>query len=337
MKRFTFMLLVLTAALSAQSTDKLQDELRRTDDIIARAAPVIERSGNERAIALLGEARQLQSQAWAAYHNRQPRRAGTLTLSARQKVKDALLLIDISPDRVREEVRRTSDLMNEAAPLVKRSTNPRVQELWRMVQSEQAQAKTELEAGHYRLALKYTFTARNHLKEAIDIIRRSITPEQFEAAIQRTDALLERTSAPVKASGNERAIQTLQNAADMQEQARAAWRSRQVLQAFRLARSARDLAWRAWELAVGQADPAMVQQALTETDGLLSEWSGAVADARSTEASGLLAQATTLQQSAQEHFAAGRLKPAFVATTRARRLVQRAIDLVHSGEPSTQE
>jgi len=169
------------------------------------------------------------------------------------------------------------------------------------------------------------------------MIRRSINPDRVRRVIDRTDALLERAAGPVKASGRERAIQMLQKAMEMQVQAKTAFGNRQLVLALRLTLAARNIAWRAWELAVGGAGPDLTRQALAETDELLAEWPQAITDAGAPDAAQLLAQAQGLQQTARDSFAADNCRAAFVATTRAHRLLQRAIDIVQSGEPSTQE
>lgn len=330
------MLMVFAGALFAQSGDKLLDELNRTDEIISRAAPVIEQSGNQDALRLLGEARRLQEQAWEAYRNRMPRRAGSLTSSARQRVRDALMLVEVSPDKVQAEIRRTAELMSEVGPLVGRSVEPRVAELWNMAQSEQGSARAEFEAQRYRFALKFTFAARQHTREAFDIVRRSIDPERVWAALERTDALIERAAEPVRAAGIERARLLLQKAVELQAQARTAFGNRESGKALRLTFASRDLALRAWEIAVGQAGPVLAERALRETDELFADWAGPIQDA-GAEPLRLLEQARNLQQSARGSLGAGDCRAAYVATTRARRLLQRAIDLVQTGEPSGQQ
>jgi hypothetical protein len=171
-----------------------------------------------------------------------------------------------------------------------------------------------------------------HAKGVLDILGRYVNPERVETALRKVDNLIERVTGPVRESGNPRAAELLQKAVDVQARARAAFRNRQLREAVRLTMSARDLAFRALELALGNASPPAAEQALAETDELLSDWAGPISDSDSAEAASLLEQARTLQRSAREQFSAGRVQEALSSTTRARRLLQRAIDLVQSGE-----
>ncbi|MBM3314406.1 hypothetical protein FJY71_00995 [candidate division WOR-3 bacterium] len=333
MKKFISLALLVLAALAVgQTRDELLTELTKTDRVLERVGPLVERSGNAEAKNLLAEARRLQAEAWNAYHARMPRIAHARTMRARKLAVDAGVMVDVSPEQVREELHRTADLMDRVRPHVTRVEDARAAELWNMAQSEQATARQSYEARDFRRALKFTFTAREHARLVMDILGRQVNPDRVEAALRKTDNLIERVAGPVREAGNPRADELLQKAVEVQAQAWSRFRSRQLREAVKLTMSARDLAFRALELVLGPANPAAAEQALNETEELLRDWAQAIAETENAGAGSLLEQARTLQQSAREQFTAGQHRAAFGSTTRARRLLQRAIDLVQSGE-----
>jgi len=333
MKTLTLMLLIPMAIALAQSREqeKARIELERTDEVIRRVQPLVERAQIPEATALLNEAIRIQEQARDAYRGNRFRMALGYTLSAREKAKNAGVLAEIDPERIRAEIARTADLMAEVGPLIKRANLPRANELWRMAEAEQATAWDEFAGHRFRFALKFTLAARLHVKEAFELVRGQADPERIRAELERTQALIDRISEPVKASGNERAIQLLAKAVGLQEQAVSAFRNRQWLPAVRLTFAARELAWRAWNLIRARLSPELVEQALAQTDALIADWNSRFSSGDNTPAGNLFRQAVSLQEAARKHFAARELQPALSLTSRARQLVQRAIDLLETG------
>jgi len=336
MKRSIFILMLTLAGAFAQSGQKVLDELRQTDDVIATAKKLVEPSGNQEARNLLNQAVQLQSQAWDNYHGKRYLRAYNLTMDARRKARDATALVVADPERIQAEIRRTNDQLAFAGPLIKRAAEPRALELWRMAVAEQQSAKDEFGQRHYWLALKLTFAARLHVRTALGLLKRIVSPERVEAEIQRTAEITVRAQEVVRTSGKERAQLMLQKALTWQEQAQVSYRNRLLGQALKLTLSARDLALRAWEQAAGAPVPSLVDQALKETNQLLEDWTDAITASANPEAKGLLEQARLHQQSALKFHAGRKFRLALVETNTGRRLVQRAIDLIQSPEaPST--
>ncbi|MEO0073587.1 MAG: helix-hairpin-helix domain-containing protein [candidate division WOR-3 bacterium] len=111
MKRVIPLLIVAAAAALAQTPNDVLAELNQTDQVIERVTPLVEQSGNVEAQMLLAEAKRVQAQAWNAYHGRRYRFALGQTRYARRKARDAAALVEISPERIREEIRLTAELM----------------------------------------------------------------------------------------------------------------------------------------------------------------------------------------------------------------------------------
>lgn len=333
MKKLTILLLIPLAIALAQNREqeKARLELERTDEVIRRVQPLVEQAEVPEATALLNEAIRIQEQAREAYRGNRFRMCLGYTLNAREKAKNAAVLAEIDPERVQAEVRRTAELMAEFGPVVKRADLPRANELWRMAETEQSTARDEFNGRRFRFALKFTLAARMHAKEAFELCRGEADPERIRAELERTEALIDRVSEPVKSSGNERANQLLLRAVGLQEQARNTYRNRQMIQALRLTFAGRELAWRAWNMVRNRLGPETVEQALAQTDALIADWQDRFSSGDNTPAQNLFRQAVSLQERARQHLASREFQPALTLTNRARQLIQRAIDLLETG------
>jgi hypothetical protein len=332
MRKLIILFAALLAIGFAQTVEKVENELVQTDRVIENVRPKVEESGNERAQNVLNNAVQSQTSAWDAFREQALRRALGLTLTARAQAKQAFALVELNPDRVQAELERTGDVLTELGPQVGRSEEPKVRELWRMAQSEQATARQEFDRQHLRLALKFTFAARLHAWAAFKLVRRNADPEKLKAELDRTYDLLERVKEPVEASGNERARQLLQKAGNWQEQARTAYGNRLWGQTLKFTLAARDLALRAWELARGSTTLPLVERALGETDQLLDAWSDELRQSDQDQVRTLLEQAIDQQARARQSFNDRDLKTALQATTLARKFLNRALEAVNSDQ-----
>ncbi len=335
MKRVIPLLIVAAAAALAQTPNDVLAELNQTDQVIERVTPLVEQSGNVEAQMLLAEAKRVQAQAWNAYHGRRYRFALGQTRYARRKARDAAALVEISPERIREEIRLTAELMERVRAMMSRGEDARATELWNMAQTEQATARQAYEAREYRRALKFTFAARMHLREIAGLLGRYMNPDRIEAELGKTRRLLERTAAAIRTAANQRAHELLRKAEDLQARATTSFDSRRLREALKLTLTARELVFRALELGLGKADLTVVEQALAATQDLLDDWAAQITAADSPEAISLLNQARTMQQTAREQLAAGDNGAALGSTTRARRLLQRAIAVIQSGETTS--
>lgn len=335
MKRLLLLLLVATALTLAQTQgerERVRAELERTDEMLRDAGEPVRRSGIAAAVERLDEAGRVQDLAWGDWRGNRLRMAVGRTVRARELVRQAVELARFDPERVRTEVRRTRERMNEAKPAVARANVPRALELWRIAEGEQQTAERSLEAQRWLLALKFTKAARDHALAAWRLVERSASPERVERLVERVGALIDRVSPAVRSSGNARAVGLLDRAAGWLIDARAALARRDPLPALKRALAARDLALRAWEMARGSVGPDMTEQALAETDRLLEDWADEITVAGKPEALRLLDQARAQQRLAVEHSAANRFAAAWAATANARRLIDRAVELVEAGQ-----
>lgn len=323
-------LLTMAVAAFAQEGDKARQELEKTDRIIEQAEPVIRESGNEAARHRFDDARNLQRDAWASFHQRQYFRAVSRTKAARLVILQALEMVKFDPRQVAEELRRTGDRMQEVRPVIMASGVKEAINLWRIAEGEQETARRHYDVRRYGLALKFTFAARQHGRKAFDLVKRQGGRERVVREIERTDQMLARAKEEAGAVTDDRILELLLRARDWQHDAVEALHSGELLRALRTTLASRDLLLRAWEMAQGATNRELVEQALAETERLISDWRDVIRESGAEGARVLLERALEHQRKAHELFTARNLKPAFQETALARRLLNRAIEQAQS-------
>ncbi len=343
MKRLLIPILLLVLTALAQNVQKARDELRLTDRLIVAARPGIIESNNEEAIQTFHESEGLQKQAWNLFERRAYRLATSRTKAARLRLRRAVELAKFDPERIRLELRKTADQMNEVRPAVMRSRLPRPLELWKLAEGEQETAIRLFEQRKYRLALRFTVAARLHARRAFELVRRRGDPEKVAREVDRTGMLFERARAEARdVAVDERVVELFRKAEAWQAEAVDALHHGRLLQALKMTLAARDLLLRTREMARGKASPEMVEQALQETDRLIETWQGEIRTEGSEDACRMLDEAIAQQSRAREDFAAREFRSAWQQTSLARRILNRAIELTRSrsvdpGEEPTRE
>jgi len=332
MKRLVLVCLLSLVGIAAAQTERerVRAELVRTDDLLAEVKPIVEGSRIEEARQLFRLAAGLQQSAWSSFQGRLHGRAKDLTLRARERARQAKVAAGIDPERVREEVRRTRDLMAELGPAIDRASVPRANQLWKMAQTEQSAAENHLAAARYGHALKFTSAAREHARAAFAAIRGRAGVERVKRELDRTDDLIQKAKERLGNSAARRATEVLNKAVELQRQARQALSENRHLAALRLTLAARDLLLRAWEAGRAGVTFELAEQALEENDALVSEWAEAIRADADTPAAKLLEQGVVHQEAARGLLGQQRLRLALAECHKARRLLQRAVELVQT-------
>ena len=152
--------------------DRTLRELERTDRLIAKAAPFIEDSGDEKARALLDRARQIQAKAYDVFRQARYQLAHGLTLEARKLTAKAWTMVSgpVSPERVRQALAATDELMDRLRPLIMESQNEDAIELFQSAGDHQEKAKAALAEGRLEVALAQTKIARRLLEQALEMV-----------------------------------------------------------------------------------------------------------------------------------------------------------------------
>jgi len=332
MKRLIVVCLLLLVGVAAAQTERerVRTELVKTDELLAEVKPIVDGTRVEEAKQLFRWAVSLQQSAWSSFQLRLHGRARDLTLRARERARQAKVAAEIDPERVREEVRRTRDAMAEFGPAIVRANIPRANQLWKMAQTEQAAAENHLAASRYGYALKFTLAAREHGRAAFAAIRGRVGVERVERELDRTDGLIEKARDRLGQTTARRATEVLNKAVELQRQARQAFSENRPLAALRQTLAARDLLLRAWEAGRAGVTLELVEQAMAGNDALVSDWAESIRAGADSPAAKLLEQGIRHQENARGMLAQGQLRLALAECHKARRLLQRAVELVQT-------
>ncbi|MGQ9678858.1 MAG: hypothetical protein ACUVUD_06210 [bacterium] len=335
MKKLGIIFLALLGLVFAQSPERVLLELRRTDEVIERVRVIVEPSENSEAQKVLLTAIEIQTTAWEGYRGRRYRWALSRTFAARQGAWQALDLVVNNPERVAAELDRTERLMQEAEPIVNRVDDQMLQELWQMARSEQSAAWENFRARRFRMALRFTITARQHTGVALRLVRQTLDPGRVEEELNRTEQVRERARIMIVSSNNSRAQKMFEQAGEWQVQAHNRFRERRFGRALRLTIASRDLTLRAWALVSKGDNQKLLETALSETDRLIDRWAGEVERQNNREARRLLEEARRYQQEARELQKAGKFGAALESTTQAWRLMSRSLEIIESNTPAS--
>lgn len=325
--------LIAPGILIAQSPGKVRQELEKTDAVIQRARIVVEPSNNPEAQLLLNQAINIQQAAWDRYQRKRYRQSYIQTLAARQRAREAIF-ITTDKERIEEEIERTNELINELGPDITGIEDQQTAELWKMAKTEQSAATNYYRAHRWRLALRFTLAARNHLYELMHKIKRFHSREQVQAELERTDFILKQTAEAISASNNNiQAQERLKKAEERQLQAKNHFRSRMPVQAIKLTLAARELAFRSWQQISQYPDSTILNSALKETEHLIAQWSDKINQQENDEFKKMLAAAIEHQNAARELYQQGNLAAALRHANQARQILYRAIELINLAEP----
>ena len=332
MKRLIVVCLLLLVGAAAAQTERerVRAELVKTDELLAEVKPIVDGARIEEAGQLFKWAASLQQSAWSSFQRKLHGRAKDLTLRARERARQARVAAGIDPDRVREEVRRTLDAMAEFGPAIVKANVPRANQLWKMARTEQSAAENHLAASRYGYALKFTLAAREHGRAAFAAIRGRVGVERVERELDRTDGLIEKARGRLGQTAARRATEVLNKAVELQRQARQAFSENRPLAALRLTLAARDLLLRAWEAGRAGVTLELVEQAMAENDALISDWAEAIRAGGETPAAQLHKQGIRHQENARELLGQRQPRLALAECHKARRLLQRAVELVQT-------
>jgi hypothetical protein len=152
-------------------SERVSRELNRTDRLIDRAGPLIEESGDEKAQVLFDRGVQTQLRAREFFEEGRNKVAYQLTLKARELVVRALVMVEgpISPERIRQAIVATDELMEQIRPIIVESQNQGAMDLLLTAGNHQDKAKMLLEAKRYKLALAQTKIARRLADKALEM------------------------------------------------------------------------------------------------------------------------------------------------------------------------
>jgi hypothetical protein len=317
----------------AQVRDSLEDQLRTTDDLIARAREVVGESDSQRARESLERAERLQDEAWEEFRGDRGVMAARLTVQARQS---ALRALDLAREdsglrsRAVREIEKAVRALESARESFDGAPGEQTLRLLEEARSQVERARVQLNEQHYEVAIRLAVSAQSLIQQALGT-RDDLGGERVRRELERTDNLIDRVRSAVRESGDAEAGQLIERGVALQSEARESFRRGRLAVAHAMTLQARGLVNRAALLAHGPLDDDGVTRALEETDRVL-ESAGEIVSASPGEiAERLLEKARDHQVRAHELAGRGELRAALAETRVSRSLAKRAIRLAQEG------
>lgn len=248
----------------------------------------------------------------------------------------ALLKRDsIGPDLVRREIARTDRILDRIDDRADRIAGTELAPFLEEAHRLQDRARMNAQQGRYIFAFEETKRARSIARR---IINRSgattgANEETVSRALELTDKLIERAYEIVRESGESRAQRRLDEASQLQQNARDAHRKGQYEPALTLTQRAREIARNTMRAMNKDIDVESVRNTLERTDQALANLRSALEGTDNEQASDLYARASDRQTAAWNALESGELKKALANTKVARNLAGTALRLLEN-EPN---
>ena len=150
--------------------DRVRVQLERTNEVIERARQSIEECNNERARAMLRIGVEMQSRAEAAFGEGRFLAALQLTMSARERVLNALRLCNAQEnqrDRAEQVLRRTNEVISRAQDVVPERGDEHAREALARAEQLQNRATDEFRLEHFEASIRLSLAARAAAYRAI--------------------------------------------------------------------------------------------------------------------------------------------------------------------------
>lgn len=232
---------------------------------------------------------------------------------------------DIGPEFVLREIERTDDVL-ERLRGIDQSMEPRAERALSEAIDLQNRARQNARNDKFRIALEQTRRARGI---ALRVAGRGgdgeAAPERVERALAFTDELLEQAYAAARENNLERAIQHLDDASRLQQQAKRSYADGQYRAALTMTGRARDAARRTLGAMQKPLDADEVARALAATDREIERAGAAVANSDNETAQSLLERAGVRQRAARAALDSRDLRRALALTRVARNLARGAL------------
>ena len=328
-------LLALPAA-AQDGRDRVEEELRRTDDGLDRAREIVVESTSQRARDLLENAFRIQENAWTSFREDRPLVAANLTREARNLGLRAVTLAreDRSlRNRAQREGEKAERALNRAREQLGDNPDPQAIRLLEEAQAQIQRARVQFGEQHFEAALRLAVSAQRLIKQAVGASTGHGGGERVRRELERTDRLIERVSSVLRDTDNPEALRLLDRGRDLQRDAWNALRAGRPRVALAKTQEARGLVNRAHSLVRGPVDRASVDQALGETERVLDRAAERVRESRVERAREVLDKAREHQSRAVDLAGAGQLRRALAETRVARNLAMRAIRLAEEVRP----
>jgi hypothetical protein len=326
---------VLATPSWAQNARNPEQELERTDRILERARDQVGVSPSNRAGGLLSQAIEMQVRAKRLYSRRERETWGPalrLTLQARDLARRAIETAEIEAkahESIRDLIDSTRDLAQDASTLLRDRNDAEAQRLlegglWQLQRAQEAYRGLA-----YRKAIRLAVTARDMVQRAIERARGGApgSGPSIEAAIDRTQGLIEELRVSLEGSSNERAQRLYEQALRLQQGALRMQREGKPLLARRSTTQARQAALEGLLTLADHPDDEDVERAISAVEQLIQDTAPVIMDSGSAEAVNLLDLARQRHAEATEQLAKGNAAQAMATARIAEGLLRRAAEV----------
>jgi len=322
---------------AGQGTERIEDELVRTDETIRRVSDIVREGDSRRARDVIENAEALQAQAWERFRDERPVLAGQLTMQARALAVRAMTLAreDASlRSRAAREEEKAERAWEHAREQLSERPSAHALRLLDEARTQMDRGRLQFQEQHYEAALRLAVSAQSLIRQALgSAAGGSAGALSVTRELERTDRLIERVEPIVRESRNEEALRMLARAVSTQRTAYDEDRAGHPRVALATTREARAMASRALSMVRGGAsDESAVRKAVTETDRILAQAHETIAESRDERAIELLGKAFDRQLRAREDLDEGEFRRALAETRVARSLAKRALRLADGEE-----
>jgi hypothetical protein len=317
-------------AVEAQNAADVRAELKATDVVLLKAKRLVidENCPSQRARDLLIRARDIQKQAWGAFGNGFPRVAMQSTVRARDLAMEAIKIAE-RWRFVKQHIQRTADLIELATEMLAAHPHPQAAILLESAVEQFERGKDALRSGQIVKAYHLLKNANKLARDIIALLEdQGLGGDRVMRELERTDRLIDKVSPAIEESGDERARTLLNQALQIQAKAYDVYRQIRYQLAQSLTLEARKLVAKAWTMVAGPISPDRVRQAVTVTDDLMDRVRPLIMESQNEDAIELFLSAGGHQDKAKAALANGRFQIALAQTKIARRLVDRALEMI---------
>lgn len=318
-------------AVEAQNAADVRTELKATDAILLRAKRLVidENCPSQQARDMLIRARDMQKKAWGAFGNGFHRVAWQSTSRARDLALEAIKIAQ-RWQFVKQHIQRTTDLVELATEMLAAHPHPQAAILLESAVGQFERGKEALRSGQIQQAYHLLKNANKLARDIIALLEdHGPGGDRVMRELERTDHLIDQARPAIEESGDEKARALLDRTLQIQAKAYHVFEQVRYQLAQGLTLEARELAAKAWAMVSGPVSPERVREALAATDDLMDRVRPVIMESLNEDAIELFQSAGDHQEKAKAALAEERFQIALAQTKIARRLVDRALEMVN--------
>jgi hypothetical protein len=331
---------VLPAPVNAQNADdlsRLRDYISRNAEMLQHAKELVSATSSAKARQSLEAAARLHQQSVSLLNtgvdSRELNQAYAVAKKAREVIHQTIAVAKREA-RLEESaikaIERATNRLDRARQLRDETGNRDAANVNRLLEEAHAQLKRSqdnLREHLFEVALRLAVSSDEFSNRAIGIIRNtSSNTDLIEREIGRTERILDRVGEQIGTGGDDQAHGMFGEARDLQDRAKASYRSNQPGAALELSQQARRIALRAAKTYASKANDDTVQQAIRLTDVLLREAHEMAKERSADRYAKQIKRAEQLQSDAKRQFSKSKNEQALKTTLRARGILKESLD-----------